>query len=51
MDTKLTFTDKEYIGNPDDELATQEAVSIAETFQIAEIDPAEFELANSWFLS
>ena len=51
MDTQLTFTDKDYIGNPDDELAAQAAVSTPETFQAAEIDPAEFDLANSWFLS
>ena len=51
MDTQLTFTDKEYIGDPDDELVTQDAASIAETFQPSELDPAEFDLANSWFLS
>ncbi len=51
MDTQLTFTDKEYIGDPDDELATQAAVSTPETFQTAEMDPAAFDLANSWFLS
>ena len=48
MDTKLTFTDKEYIGNPDDELA---AVKTSTTFQTPELDPAEFDLANGWFLS
>jgi hypothetical protein len=51
MDTQMTFTDKEYIGNPDDELANQEAVNTLETFQTPEMDPAEFDLANSWFLS
>jgi hypothetical protein len=51
MDTQLTFTDKEYIGDPDDELATQEAVNTLETFQTPELDPAELNLANSWFLS
>ena len=51
MDAQLTFTDQDYIGNPDDELATQDVVSIPETFQIPEIDQAELDLANSWFLS
>ena len=51
MDTQLTFTDKDYIGNPDDELTTQAAVSTPETFQTPEMDPAEFDLANSWFLA
>ena len=51
MDTKLTFTDKEYIGDPDDELATQAAVNTPTTFQTPELDPAELDLANSWFLS
>ena len=51
MDTQLTFTDKDYIGSPDEELATQAVVSIPETFQTPELDPAELDLANSWFLS
>ena len=51
MDTQLTFTNKDYIGNPDDELAIQDTVNTLETFHVPEIDPAEFELANSWFLS
>ena len=51
MDTKLTFTDKEYIGDPDDELATQDAVNTSATFQTPELDPAELDLANSWFLA
>ena len=51
MDTQLTFTDKEYIGDPDDELATQAAVNTPETFQTPEIDQTEFELAYLWFLS
>ena len=51
MDTQLTFTDKEYIGNPDDELAPQDAVGTPETFQTPEIDSAEFDFANGWFLS
>ena len=51
MDTQLTFTDKEYIGDPDDELDSQDAISTSETFQPPELDPAEFDLANSWFLS
>ena len=51
MDTQLTFTDKEYIGNPDDELATQDAAKTSATFQTPEIDQAELDLANSWFLS
>jgi hypothetical protein len=51
MDTQLTFTDKEYIGNPDDELAAQAAVNTSATFQTPEIDQAELELANSWFLA
>ena len=51
MDMQLTFTDKEYIGDPDDELATQAAVNTPATFQTAEMDPAELDLANSWFLS
>jgi hypothetical protein len=51
MDTQLTFTDKDYIGNPDDELATQDAAKTSATFQAPELDPAELELANSWFLS
>ena len=51
MDTQLTFTDKEYIGNPDDELAAQAAVNTPATFQAPELDPAELDLANGWFLS
>jgi hypothetical protein len=51
MDTQLTFTEKEYIGNPDDELDSQDAVSTSEALQIPELDPAELDLANSWFLS
>ncbi len=50
MDMKLTFTDREYIGNPDDELATEDA-NTSTTFQAPELDPAEFDYANSWFLS
>jgi len=51
MDTQLTFTDKEYIGNPDDELAIQDAAKTSATFQTPELDPAELDLANGWFLS
>ena len=51
MDTQLTFTDKEYIGDPDDELAAQAAVNTPATFQTPEQDLAELDLANSWFLS
>ena len=51
MDTQLTFTDKEYIGDPDDELATQAAVNTFATFQTPETDQADLDLANSWFLS
>jgi len=51
MDTQLTFTDKEYIGDPDDELAAQAAVNTPATFQTTELDQAELDLANGWFLS
>ena len=51
MDTQMTFTDKDYIGDPDDELATQAAVNTSATFQTPEIDQADLDLANSWFLS
>ena len=51
MDAKLTFTDEEYIGNPDKELAAETAPSTLETIQVPELDPADFDLANSWFLS
>ena len=51
MDTQMTFTDKDYIGNPDDELATQAAVNTFDTFQTADIDQMDLDLANSWFLS
>jgi hypothetical protein len=51
MDTQLTFTDKEYIGNPDEEQTCQDIANALETFQAPEIDPAEFDLANSCFLS
>jgi len=51
MDAQLTFTDKEYIGSPDEELTCQDVANTLETFQTPEMDPAEFELANSWFLS
>jgi hypothetical protein len=51
MDMKLTFSDKDYIGNPDDELATQDVVNTLETFQTPEMDQAELDLANGWFLS
>ena len=51
MDTQLTFTDKDYIGDPDDELTTQDAVNTLETFQTPELDPAELDLASGWFLS
>ena len=51
MDTQLTFTDKEYIGDPDDELATQAVVNTPATFQTPKLDQAELDLANSWFLS
>ena len=51
MDTQLTFTDREYIGNPDEELTRQDVANSLETFQAPELDPAEFDLANSWFLS
>jgi hypothetical protein len=51
MDAQLTFTDKDYIGNPDEELTCQEVANTLETFQIPEMDQAEFDLANSCFLS
>jgi hypothetical protein len=51
MDTQLTFPDKEYTGDPDDELAAQAAVKTSATFQTPELDPAELDLANGWFLS
>ena len=51
MDTQLTFTDKDYIGNPDNELDAQAAVNTSATFQTPELDQAELDLANSWFLS
>ena len=51
MDTKLTFTDKEYNGSPDEELTCQDVADTLETFQAPELDPADFDLANSWFLS
>lgn len=51
MDTQLTFTDKEYIGNPDEELTCQDVANTFETFQTPEIDQAELALANSWFLA
>jgi hypothetical protein len=51
MDTKLTFTDKEYIGNPDEELTCQDVADTLETFQTPEVDQAELDLANGWFLS
>jgi hypothetical protein len=51
MDTQLTFTDKDYIGDPDDELAAQAAEDTPEAFQAPEIDQAEFDLAAGWFLS
>ena len=44
MDTQLTFTDKDYIGDPDDDLAAQAAVNTSATFQTPEMDPAELEL-------
>lgn len=51
MDTQLTFTDQDYIGNPDQELVAQDAAGTLETFQTAEMDETGFELANAWFLS
>ena len=51
MDTQLTFTDREYIGSPDEELTCQHVANTFETFQAPEMDPAEFDLANFWFLS
>ena len=51
MDTQLTFTDQDYIGNPDRELTARDAADTLETFQAPEMDPAEFDLASSWFLS
>jgi hypothetical protein len=51
MNTQLTFTDKEYIGSPDEDLTCQDVADTLETFQAPELDPAEFDLANSWFLS
>ncbi len=51
MDTQMTFTDKDYIGNPDDELATQAAVTTLDTLQTSDIDETELDLANSWFFS
>ena len=51
MDTQLTFTDREYIGNPDEELSCKDVANTLETFQAPVLDPAEFDLANSWFLS
>ena len=51
MDTQLTFTDKDYIGDPDEELTCQDIANILETFQIPEPEPAELDLAKSWFLS
>jgi hypothetical protein len=51
MDTRLTFTDKEYLGDPDEEPACLDVTNTLETFQAPELDPAELELANSWFLS
>ncbi len=51
MDTQTTFTDKDYIGSLDEELTCQEVANTLETFQVPEMDPADFDLANSWFLS
>ena len=51
MDTQLTFTDKDYIGDPDEELTCQDVANTFETFQTPETDSAEFDLVNSWFLS
>ena len=53
MDTQLqlTFTDEEYIGDPDKELAAETTLSALETIQVPEMDPADFDLAASWFLS
>ena len=53
MDTQLqlTFTDEEYIGDPDQELAAETAPSALDTVQIPEMGPADFDLASSWFLS
>jgi hypothetical protein len=53
MDTQLqlSFTDEEYIGVPDKELAAETAPSTLEAIQAVEMDPADFDLANSWFLS
>ena len=51
MDTQMTFTDKDYIGNLDEELTCQDVANTLETFQTPEMDQAEFDLANSWFLS
>lgn len=48
---KLTFTDEEYIGDPDKELAAETALSTLETIQSPEMDLADFDLAASWFLS
>lgn len=51
MDTRLTFADEEYIGNPDDELACEGTANQVSTFQLPEVAPEEFELANGWFLA
>ena len=51
MDTQLTFMDRDYIGNPDEELTCQDVANTLKTFQIPELEPAELDLANSWFLS
>ena len=51
MDTQLTFTDEGYIGDADKELAAETASSTLETTQAPEMDPAELDLASSWFLS
>ena len=53
MDTQLqlTFTEEEYIGDPDKELAAETAPSALDAVQTPEMDPADFDLASSWFLS
>lgn len=51
LQLQLTFTDEEYIGDPDQELVAETAFRALETIKAPEIDPADFDLAASWFLS
>ena len=47
----LTFTEKEYTGDPAEEYADQEAGCAANDAQIPEIEADEFESAYQWFLA